>query len=136
MGQWLVDGMNVVGSRPDGWWRDRAGARRRLVAELGDFARATGDRVAVVFDGREVASEVADGHAAGVSVAFAPGARDAADDAIVAAVASWAGDLPVVVTSDAGLVRRLEAVGAPVLGVSAFRRRLDGARTGGEGPPR
>jgi hypothetical protein len=26
----VIDGANVVGSRPDGWWRDRAGAARRL----------------------------------------------------------------------------------------------------------
>ncbi len=30
----IVDGANVVGSRPDGWWRDRAGAAARLRAEL------------------------------------------------------------------------------------------------------
>jgi len=30
----LVDGANVVGSRPDGWWRDRAAAASRLRREL------------------------------------------------------------------------------------------------------
>ena len=30
----MVDGANVVGSRPDGWWRDRAGAARRLHERL------------------------------------------------------------------------------------------------------
>jgi hypothetical protein len=50
--RWLVDGMNVIGSRPDGWWRDRAGAMRALAVELDRFADATGDQVTVVFDGQ------------------------------------------------------------------------------------
>ena len=48
----LVDGNNVIGSRPDGWWRDRPGAARRLVAELQALAARTGDHITVVFDGR------------------------------------------------------------------------------------
>lgn len=39
----VVDGNNVMGSRPDGWWKDRAGAARRLVAQLGDWAAAGRD---------------------------------------------------------------------------------------------
>ena len=45
--RWVVDASNVIGSRPDGWWRDRAGAARRLVAALDDLAERTrrrGDR--------------------------------------------------------------------------------------------
>ena len=38
--RWVVDASNVIGSRPDGWWRDRAGAARRLVAALDALARA------------------------------------------------------------------------------------------------
>ena len=42
MAEWIVDGNNVMGSRPDGWWRDRRGAQRRLVERLETFAgRAT-----------------------------------------------------------------------------------------------
>ena len=59
---WLIDGMNLIGSRPDGWWRDRPAARRRLVVALGRFAAGTPDGtdrppdgaprpVTVVFDG-------------------------------------------------------------------------------------
>ena len=47
---YLVDGNNVMGQRV-GWHRDRAGARRRLVDELQRFARRSGDRIEVVFDG-------------------------------------------------------------------------------------
>ena len=39
---WLIDGNNVMGSRPDGWWRDRAGAAPALVAELAGFAAREG----------------------------------------------------------------------------------------------
>ena len=49
--RWLVDGMNVIGSRPTGWWRDRTAAMARLVEDLRAFARETGEPVTVVFDG-------------------------------------------------------------------------------------
>ena len=44
----IVDGANVVGSRPDGWWRDRAGAAVRLYDELAGLAErgAAGIRAA------------------------------------------------------------------------------------------
>ena len=50
---WIVDASNVIGSRPDGWWRDRAGATRRLVAQLDRFAEGAGEPVIVVLDGGE-----------------------------------------------------------------------------------
>jgi 8-oxo-dGTP diphosphatase len=34
----VVDVANVMGSRPDGWWRDRAGAAVRLYSELAALA--------------------------------------------------------------------------------------------------
>jgi hypothetical protein len=40
--RWLVDGMNVIGARPDGWWRDRPGAQRRLAEKLAARAREAG----------------------------------------------------------------------------------------------
>src|SRR3712207_7471439 len=54
MTRWLIDGNNVMGSRPDGWWRDRPGAMQRLVNQLDDLAASTGEEVHVVFDGRDV----------------------------------------------------------------------------------
>jgi predicted RNA-binding protein with PIN domain len=121
--RWLVDGNNVVGARPDGWWRDREGAARRLVAALAAYARATGDEVAVVFDGRPFALERGP-----VDVAWAQrGGPDAADDVIAAR-----GDADpdpatlTVVTSDAALAARVRAAGATVAGAGEFRRRLEG----------
>jgi predicted RNA-binding protein with PIN domain len=124
MARWLVDGMNVIGSRPDGWWRDRDGEMRRLVAELDAFARATGEPVAVVFDGRarEIEAERVD-----VRFAARRGPNAADDDiAALAAADDDAGELRVV-TSDATLAGRVAATGAAVVGAGAFRRMLDDA---------
>ena len=49
MTRWLIDASNVIGSRPDGWWRDREGATRRLLDALREFA-AAGEQVTVVLD--------------------------------------------------------------------------------------
>ncbi|MDQ5807303.1 MAG: NYN domain-containing protein [Actinomycetota bacterium] len=108
---WLVDGNNVMGSRPDGWWRDRAGAMQRLVNQLDDFAAATGERVAVIFDGAD-----RDLQATHARVAFAPHADDA--------IAERADAETTVVTSDAELVERVRARGARVEGAGTFLRRL------------
>ena len=114
--RWLVDGMNLIGSRPTGWWRDRPGAMRELVEELEAFAAATDEPVTVVFDGRpfELASE-------SVEVVFASRrGRDAADDDI----ARLAHEGVRVVTSDRALADRVRAAGGEVEGVSSFRSRL------------
>src|SRR5579863_6191441 len=120
---WVVDGMNLIGSTPDGWWRDRAGARRRLVAGLIDFAAGEGvDKVTVVFDGRATPGEVDAAFAGGVDARFAPGGPNAADGAIEELLGSL-DDLGgvTVVTSDAALVAAVRRAGAAVEGVSAFR---------------
>jgi predicted RNA-binding protein with PIN domain len=120
--RWLVDGMNVIGSRPTGWWRDRPAAMRELTAELEGFARRSGDELTVIFDGRPFDLE-----GDGVEVRFASRrGRNAADDDIarLAAEDEEPGTLTVV-SSDAELVRRVEAAGAQTLGAGAFRRRLD-----------
>ena len=120
----IVDGMNVIGSRPDGWWRDRRAAMRRLVERLDALAAADEERLTVVFDGRafELAGEAVD-------VRFASrGGPNAADDDIVTLVE--AADDPTavyVITSDDDLARRVRALGAEVEGAGAFRRRLEGA---------
>lgn len=118
--RWVVDASNVIGSRPDGWWRDRAGATRRLVAALEAFAERTGDDVTVVLDAGDAPA------AERVEVLVAPRrGRDAADDAIVALLEATGGDGVRVVTSDAELARCARALGAEVEGAGRFRRRLD-----------
>jgi len=120
--RWLVDGMNVIGSRPDGWWRDRTAAMRRLTGDLDALARETGEPVTVVFDGapRETGGDR-------VEVRFARRrGPNAADDDIAALAA--ADDDPTslrVVTSDSGLADRVRPTGAGLVGAGEFRRRLD-----------
>jgi hypothetical protein len=48
--RWLIDAMNLIGSTPDGWWRDREGAMRKLVAEARAWAATQDDPVTVVLD--------------------------------------------------------------------------------------
>jgi predicted RNA-binding protein with PIN domain len=120
----IVDGNNVMGSRPDGWWRDRAGAAARLAEAIGAWARDTGEEAVVVFDGRRPARFPAP---AGVEVQFAErGGRDAADDLIAALVADAHAPAALrVVTSDAGLAARVRAHGAQVTGARGFRDALE-----------
>jgi predicted RNA-binding protein with PIN domain len=123
--RWLVDGMNLIGSRPDRWWNDPDRAVRRLIGELDRFAAATGDDVTVVFDRRP--PDVDPGHHGAVRVAFASRhGRNAADEEIVTMVA---GDPDPaagrVVTSDRRLAERVRDLGAGVEPSSRFRRRID-----------
>jgi predicted RNA-binding protein with PIN domain len=131
--RWLVDGTNVVGSRPDGWWRDRPGAFARLVVRLRRLADE-GDEVTVVFDGAEVAA-LEEGDHGGVRVRWARRrGRDAADDRIVELV-DLDGDPSGlrVVTSDRALAQRAVAAGASVEGAGALLRRLDQLDAAGSG---
>jgi predicted RNA-binding protein with PIN domain len=122
--RWVVDASNVIGARPDGWWRDRAGARDRLLDALRRFAAATGDEVVVVLDSGPAALA---GRRDGVDVVVAARrGRDAADDEIVA----WLQRRPdpaayTVVTSDRALADRVGALGSPVVGARSFRERLE-----------
>jgi len=122
----IVDGNNVIGSRPDGWWRDRTGAARRLVAALQQLAAATGDRIAVVLDGRPL-PDIPEGVHEGVLVAYATRAgRDAADDRIVEEVARDRDPASlVVVTSDRKLADRVRATGATVESAGRLLHRFD-----------
>lgn len=119
--------MNLIGSRPDGWWRDLDAAVDRTIVELSIYAVASKEDVTVVFDGRPRRTPP-DAHG-GVTVAFASAAgRDAADDEIVRMVGSdFAPGSLRVVTSDRRLAERVRRRGADVVSVSAFRRRLESA---------
>jgi alkanesulfonate monooxygenase SsuD/methylene tetrahydromethanopterin reductase-like flavin-dependent oxidoreductase (luciferase family)/predicted RNA-binding protein with PIN domain len=122
--RYVVDGMNVIGSSPDGWWRDRPGARRRLVADLATLAGPHSE-VTVVFDGRPQAGEPEAAARAGIEVRFAPGGPNAADRAIVDLLDTLDDASEVtVVTSDAALAQAVRVSGARVEGVRAFRDRL------------
>ena len=111
----VVDGNNVMGSRPDGWWKDRAGAAKRLVEQLGGWAARTDNRVLVVFDGAEPPSMPAPDR---VEVRFARRrGPDAADDDIAELVSTASDPAGLrVVTSDAELARRVREYGAEVAG--------------------
>ena len=114
-----------MGSRPDGWWRDRAGAAVRLHADLVRLA-ASGRAVppgetdppdfVMVLEGaaNAAASRIAAGEAQAGEVRVVQ-ARASGDDTIVAAVR----DLPgrrIVVTADRELRERSVAAGATILG--------------------
>jgi 8-oxo-dGTP diphosphatase len=124
----IVDGANVMGSRPDGWWRDRAGAMTRLHAELTALAETGLPRLpdgmagppldrwypqpVLVVEGqaRAVLGRVPASGA--VRVVAAPGSGDDT-------IADLAGQLPgqrLVVTADQELRRRCQAAGAAVTG--------------------
>ncbi|SCL28474.1 hypothetical protein GA0070624_3700 [Micromonospora rhizosphaerae] len=112
----IVDGANVVGSRPDGWWRDRAGAAARLrdalapLAERGVPPELPGPvEVVLVVEGaaRDVPG------APGVRVVAAAGSGD---DTIVDLVAATPDRRRLVVTADRELRRRVGALGAEVHG--------------------
>ncbi len=114
----------MMGARPDGWWRDRPAAMRRLVAELEPLAGRAD--VTVVFDGRP-----RDLGAASVAVAFAGSGRDAADAEIARRVAEDADPQSLcVATSDRALAEQVRIHGATVIGAGAFLSRLTGGSQG------
>jgi predicted RNA-binding protein with PIN domain len=126
--RWLVDGMNVIGSRPDRWWNDPDAAVRRFIEELDRYAQASGDDVTVVFDRQP--RDLSPGRHGAVTVAFASRrGRNAADHEIAEMVEHDESPSSVtVVTSDRALADRVRLAGARVAPSSSFRRRLDEIR--------
>ncbi|HWC85030.1 MAG TPA: NYN domain-containing protein [Solirubrobacteraceae bacterium] len=121
--RWLIDGMNVIGARPDGWWRDRDAAMARLIDLLERWVAEAGEEVTVVFErapSPPIRSTV-------IEVANAPRPRaNAADDEIIRRLSAEAHPEQVwVVTSDRLLADRARARGAVVEGADSFRRRLE-----------
>ena len=121
--RWIVDGMNVIGTRPDGWWQDRHAAMVRLVGLLERWAASSGDDVTVIFErppSPPIRSTV-------IEVAHAPRAgANSADDEIVRRLdadpqpgRTW------VVTSDRLLADQARAAGAAVESAEAFRSRIE-----------
>ena len=120
----FVDGNNVMGSRPDGWWRDRAGAARRLVAEIIPLALGHGGAWTIVFDGQEPPARpplpgcltvIHTGHRR----------RDGADDRIVELLHERSDRAAsLVYTSDAKLRTRVKALGTQVMGSGTLLRQI------------
>ncbi|MCX5093539.1 NTP pyrophosphohydrolase [Streptomyces sp. NBC_00365] len=113
----IIDAANVVGSVPDGWWRDRRGAAERLrdrLARDGLPGHKGPVELVLVVEGAAKGVE----SVPGVRVVEAPGSGD---DRIVEVVAE-AGDRPVlVITADRELRRRVTASGAEVAGPRTVR---------------
>ncbi|MEE6177329.1 NYN domain-containing protein [Mycobacterium sp. 050134] len=121
--RWIVDAMNVIGSRPDGWWRDRGGAVVALVEKIDRWAAAEAEAVTVVLE-RPPRAPIP---ASVVEVAHAPrAAPNSADDEIVRLVRSDARPAGVrVVTSDRALIERVRCLGAAVFPAEGFRNLVD-----------
>jgi predicted RNA-binding protein with PIN domain len=119
--RWIVDAMNVIGTRPDGWWKDRSRARVRLVEQLERWASPAAHDVTVVF---EHPTSI---HSTSIAIQHAPkAAANSADDEIVRLVGS--DDRPAeinVVTSDATLAERVRHAGATVYPAAKFRELID-----------
>ncbi len=131
--------MNVIGSRPDGWWHDRIGAIEHLVARLDLWAEVRGERVTVMLEGPPRRLPEVER----VVVEWPPRAgANSADAEIVRRLADWlaearaevagegAGATPgggavVVVTSDRDLAAQVREAGAEVEPSSPFRDELD-----------
>lgn len=115
--------MNVIGSRPDGWWRNRRLAMSDLIERLERWASTAGADVTVVFEqplSPPVESSV-------ITIAHAPkAAANSADDEIVALVlAAEDPDEIQVATSDRTLSERVRAAGASVYPAQRLRTLID-----------
>jgi predicted RNA-binding protein with PIN domain len=120
--RWIVDAMNVIGSRPDGWWKDREKAMRAFAAQVDEHAASTGRDITVVFDsdpGRlpELSIEIVIARERG---------RNAADHEIERLVHEADDRTSMrIVTSDRALSDSVAAAGADVVSAGLFRRELD-----------
>ncbi|HMA47306.1 MAG TPA: hypothetical protein VKP11_08915 [Frankiaceae bacterium] len=136
----VVDAANVVGARPDGWWRDRPGAARRLYDRLVALAgrglppgTLPGDpavRFVLVVEGAARAGVPAGGGEGGGTAVEVVHADGDGDDALLARVRAHPGRV-LAVTADRALRSRLAAAGADVTGPGWLWDLLDAAAGGG-----
>jgi predicted RNA-binding protein with PIN domain len=104
----VVDGANVVGSRPDGWWRDRAGAAARLHGRLA-VADTSYDEIVLVLEG-QAKGGVPKGKDAHLRTVHAARDGDSAIAEEARSLREQDADV-VVVTADRGLQLRVEVLG-------------------------
>ncbi|MEU7765785.1 hypothetical protein AB0B25_11755 [Nocardia sp. NPDC049190] len=126
----VVDAANVVGSRPDGWWRDRVGATRRLLEQLATSGAGLGRpvEVVVVLEGAAKAAltDETKPDFENLRVLLADGSGDDAVVGAVAAAAEQYGNRSItVVTADRELRARVEAIGADTAGPRWLLARID-----------
>jgi predicted RNA-binding protein with PIN domain len=121
--RWIVDAMNVIGSRPDGWWKDRDAAMRDFARIVDGHARLTGKDITVVFDSDP--RRLPETPNVTIVIARRRGA-DAADQEIEQLVVDeddpghlW------VVSSDRALIDKVTALGAKAVSAGAFRNELE-----------
>lgn len=120
----VIDGMNLIGSRAGGWWRDPDRAIRELVEELEAYGQDSGEAITLVFDRRP--KGYSPGTGGGLKVLFGEGGPQAADLLIVDLVGEHPDpDTLIVVTSDKPLRATVEAAGARAESVGTFRERLE-----------
>lgn len=110
----LIDAANVVGSRPTGWWRDRAGAAQAFVDQVRAAVRSgrIPQPVVVVLEGK-ARQGAASGSSDDVTVVHAGGSGD---DTLIEVVENASGQTVMLVTADRELRRRAATLGAEVVG--------------------
>lgn len=130
----VVDAANVVGSRPDGWWKDRAGATARLRDQLTTIDAVPGDRlgltatywwprIRLVVEGaaRSIDDDASRPAVPAIDIHRSPASGDDTIVAVVTdAVTTRPGDHVVVVTADRALRQRVEDAGATTVGPSTL----------------
>ena len=120
----FVDGNNVMGSRADGWWRNRAEAALRLAAEIDQLARTCGGAWTIVFDG-PAPRDLSEQYKYITVDHVARGGRDGADNRIVELSKALPNRTSVLVyTSDARLRARIRALGAKVAGARTLLKKI------------
>lgn len=123
--RWVVDAMNVIGSRPDGWWKDRHAAMVRLVDQLERWVATSGEDVTVVFE-REPSPRIT---SPVIEIAHAPRpGPNSADNEIVRRLREDPDPEGIrVVTSDRALADQVRFFNATVEPAEPFRRQIEEA---------
>ncbi|MFJ2664782.1 NYN domain-containing protein [Nocardia fluminea] len=122
----VVDAANVIGSRADGWWKDRAGAARRFLADVAELTTRLPENteVTVVLEG--AAKPAADdGAPIGPRMTVVLAERSGDDKIVDVVAAADSHERITVVTADRGLRTRVETHGADSVGPGWLWSRLD-----------